>query len=183
MSSLRNVGALLVVPALISPASQALAKDYLSVAQAQHVLFPTANNFVSMPIVLNKSQLDSIKKLSGVPQRTATPAIWRVEQNGRAQGWLLIDQVIGKHEYITYATAISPDGHVMGVEILRYLESYGGEVVNPRWRDKFRGKALSDKFRLNDDIPNISGATLSSRNLTDGVKRMLALYSVALAHG
>ena len=48
------------------------------------------------------------------------------------------------------------------------------------WRALFKGKTLSDQFRLNRDIPNISGATLSCRNVTDGVKRLLALQKVAL---
>ena len=36
---------------------------------------------------------------------------------------------------------------------------------------------------LDKDITNISGATLSCRSLSDGVKRLLALQQVALSHG
>ena len=48
------------------------------------------------------------------------------------------------------------------------------------WRKNFKGKTLDDKFKLDVDVPNISGATLSSRNVTDGVKRLLALQKVVL---
>ena len=41
---------------------------------------------------------------------------------------------------------------------------------------------LADPFKLDRDIPNISGATLACRNVTDGVKRLLALKHAVLAH-
>jgi electron transport complex protein RnfG len=173
--------ALLSVPALVGAVEPAVAKDYLSVEQAQRALFPGAAAFQPVRVALSREQLSQIKALAGVPQRLAKPPVWRVVRDGRMVGWFLVDEVVGKHEFITYAAAISPDGVVQGVEILSYRESRGGEVVNPKWRALFRGKRLSDPFKLNKDIPNISGATLSCRNLTDGVKRLLALHKVALA--
>ena len=92
----------------------------------------------------------------------------------------LSDNVIGKHEFITYAAGLSPDGHVVGIEILSYRETHGDEVREAAWRKNFKGKTLDDKFKLDVDVPNISGATLSSRNVTDGVKRLLALQKVVL---
>jgi len=38
----------------------------------------------------------------------------------------------------------------------------------------------SELFKLGSDIKNISGATLSSKHITDGVKRVLAMYELAL---
>ena len=172
----------IAAPALVTVASPVMATDYLTIAEAQHVLFPHAQSFLPFPVTLNAEQLGQIKKLSGVPQRTATPRIYRAVNGTATQGWMIVDEVIGKHEFITYATAISLDGHVLGVEILSYRESKGGQVRDERWRARFRGKTLADPFRLNQDIPNISGATLSSRNVTDGVKRLLAIHVVVLAH-
>lgn len=177
----RNWLHLIAVPVLVATAAPASATDYLSVADAQHALIPQAQSFVPFPVTLSPAQLGQIRKLSGVPQRTSQPSIWRAMQGRTTLGWVLVDEVVGKHEFITYATAISPDGHVLGVEILNYRESHGGEVRNLAWRARFRGKTLGDKFKLNQDIPNISGATLSCRNITDGVKRLLAIHSLVLA--
>ena len=52
--------------------------------------------------------------------------------------------------------------------------------MQEEWRDHFKGKTLDDKFKLDVDVPNISGATLSCRNVTDGIKRLLALQKVVL---
>lgn len=172
--------ALFALTAIVGPVEPAMAKDYLTPEQAQQALLPGAT-FQRVPITLDKGQLDRIKRLSGTPQRSASPAVWRAEQGGKLAGWFIVDEVIGKHEFITYATAISPDGQVRGIEILSYRESKGGEVRNPKWRALFKGKTLADPLRLGKDVPNISGATLSCRNLTDGVKRLLALHQVALA--
>ena len=172
---------LLAVPVLVAAPSPAVAADYLTVSEAQHGLVPQADKFVAYPVTLTGEQLKRIKKIAGVPQRTAKPSIWKAMAGGKQLGWVIVDEVIGKHEFITYATAISPDGHVMGIEILSYRETKGGQVRNAKWRNLFKGKTLQDPFKLNKDIPNISGATLSCRNLADGVKRLLAIHSVALA--
>jgi Na+-translocating ferredoxin:NAD+ oxidoreductase RnfG subunit len=167
-------------PAVI--ASPAWAVDYLSAEQAQHALFPEASGFQAVSVSLTDEQRERIKKLSGTPQRNAKPAVWKAIAGGKPLGWVVVDEVIGKHEYITYATAISPAGAVLGIEIMSYRETKGGEVRNPKWRAQFTGMTLArDKIRLGKDIANISGATLSCRNLTDGMKRLLALHRVALA--
>ncbi|MCB2057145.1 MAG: FMN-binding protein [Novosphingobium sp.] len=171
------------LPVLAVISAPAWATDYLTVEQAQRALIPQAQTFAVFPVTLNPAQLQQIRRLSGVPQRTNQPRVWRAMRGNTVVGWVIVDEVIGKHEFITYAAGISPDGHVLGVEILSYRESKGGQVRDPNWRGRFRGKTLADPFRLNQDIPNISGATLSSRNITDGVKRLLAIHSVALPHG
>lgn len=174
---------LLGIPAVTVMSAPAFAVDYLNVEQAQRALIPHADSFAAYPVTLTPQQLQQIKAIAHVPQRTDRPRVWRALAGGKLAGWVIVDEVIGKHELITYATGISPDGHVLGVEILSYRESKGDQVRNPKWRALFRGKSVNDPFKLNKDIPNISGATLSSRNITDGVKRLLALHQVALPKG
>jgi len=45
------------------------------------------------------------------------------------------------------------------------------------WRKQFLGKTARDPVALNQDIKNISGATLSCRHLTEGVNRLLKVYA------
>jgi Na+-translocating ferredoxin:NAD+ oxidoreductase RnfG subunit len=81
---------------------------------------------------------------------------------------------------ITYALGIAPNGSILGIEILEYVESYGYEVAEAHWRQQFTGKTVKDPIKLNQDIQNIGGATLSCKHLTDGVKRVLVLHNLAL---
>jgi Na+-transporting NADH:ubiquinone oxidoreductase subunit NqrC len=169
---------LLPVAAITLPAQ---ATDYLTVAQAQTLIFPAAKNFEARSLKLGDAQRDRIKALSGMRQRWDEQKVWRAERDGKLIGWFLVDEVIGKHEFITYATGIAPDGSVLGVEILSYRETHGGQIRDAAWRRHFAGKTLADPFKLDEDVPNISGATLSCRNVTDGVKRLLAIHKLFLA--
>jgi Na+-translocating ferredoxin:NAD+ oxidoreductase RnfG subunit len=170
----------IILPAAFVPGSALHAAEYLTVPLAQKQLFPAADRFVDATLQLTDTQRAEIKKLSGVRQREAQQPVWRAEQQGRLLGWFIVDEVVGKHEFITYATAIAPDRSVLGVEILVYRETYGYQVREAQWREQFKGKTLRDRFKLDDDIANITGATLSSRNVMNGVKRLLALAQVAL---
>jgi Na+-transporting NADH:ubiquinone oxidoreductase subunit NqrC len=65
---------------------------------------------------------------------------------------------------------------VKRVDILQYRESYGGEVRDSSWLGQFVGKGNGSSLAVGSDIRNISGATLSSHHVTEGVKRVLAAY-------
>lgn len=171
----------LLAPALVC-AAPAWAVDYLSVPQAQAALFSNRCSFAAAHVTLTAAQRKAIKQDSGVAQRSETQAVWRVFRDEKPAGWFLVDQVIGKHEYITYALALTDDGRVLGLEILSYHETHGGQVREETWRRNFVGKTLADPFTLGGDVPNIAGATLSCRNVMNGVKRLLALHRIALAH-
>ena len=84
--------------------------------------------------------------------------------------------MIGKHEYMTYAVGINPDGTLRQFQIVEYREAYGYQVRELKWRDQFVGKTIADKLEVGADIANISGATLSCSHLTDGIKQLLALH-------
>jgi uncharacterized protein with FMN-binding domain len=88
--------------------------------------------------------------------------------------------VIGKHLYIDYAVALDPAGRIHRVDILQYRESYGGEIRQASWLAQFIGKTSASPLRIDTDIRNISGATLSSHHVTEGVKKILGLYGHAI---
>lgn len=181
---------LLPVAAIAAPATPSLfllpsfayAADYLTIPQAQTQLFPAAKTFVDRSLHFSEADKDSIRSASGLRQRWEEQKVWRAENDGELAGWFIVDDVIGKHEFITYGVAISPDGKVLGIEILSYRETHGGQVREAQWRKNFVGKKLGDPFKLDEDVPNISGATLSCRNVVDGVKRLLTVHKLFL-HG
>jgi Na+-translocating ferredoxin:NAD+ oxidoreductase RnfG subunit len=81
---------------------------------------------------------------------------------------------------MSYAVGINPQGNITGIEILEYVESYGYKVGDAQWRKQFIGKNVNDPIKLNQDIQNIGGATLSCKHITDGVKRVVLLYEITL---
>ena len=159
----------------------AVAAIYLSIPAAQQALFPGAQ-FAEHPLSLSDAQRKAIARAAGAPGYDKVQRVWEVRSGNRRAGWFMLDRVIGKHELITYALALAPDGTVRGVEILEYRETYGGEIRNPNWRRQFVGKRPGSQLQLDKDIKNISGATLSSRHVTDGVRRLLVTYQMLLAN-
>ena len=164
----------LVPPAIVLSAGVAHAEQYMSIAEAQAVMFP-GQQLSPANVTLTPDQVRAIEKSSGVRVRVRDVRAWRAA-NG---GVLFLDQVIGKHEYITWALAVNGDGSVRDVQILDYRETYGAEIRNANWRAQFVGKTHGAELKLTRDIKNISGATLSCRHVTDGVKRLLATYEIA----
>jgi Na+-translocating ferredoxin:NAD+ oxidoreductase RnfG subunit len=139
--------------AIVSVAPSASAVQYLTVDAAQKAAFPAATRFV---------------------ENGGTT--WKAQAGDRLLGLFVLDHVIGKHLYIDYAVALDTSGRVMRVEILQYRESYGGEVREASWLAQFVGKTSSSTLKVGSDIRNISGATLSSMHVTEGVKRVLGAY-------
>lgn len=170
----------IAVPAVVASASTVEAAVYHSVASAQKACFPGDAQFVSADLSLTPEHRKAIEKSSGVRVRLATQKLWRVEVKGALEGWFFVDEVLGKHEYITYALAVEVDGRIRALEIMEYRENYGGEVRNADWRAQFHGKQWGADQTWTTGIKTISGATLSCRHVTDGVKRLLALHALLL---
>jgi Na+-translocating ferredoxin:NAD+ oxidoreductase RnfG subunit len=166
----------LVVQAVVTGSvTPGFANTYLTVEQAQQTIFPGAS-FTQFPVTLTPDQQKNIESRSKVGVRSRELKVWKVS-NG---GWFFVDQVLGKHEYITYALGLTTNGAVKQIEILDYRETYGYQVRDEPWRQQFVGKTAASPLNLDQDIRNISGATLSSRHITDGVRRLLATYDVVL---
>jgi Na+-translocating ferredoxin:NAD+ oxidoreductase RnfG subunit len=161
--------------AMITAPIIAQAKIYASVEQAQKMLFPN-KPLTKAPILITDDLQDKLRAASSIRHPFQGERIWKTA-NG---GWFIVDEVVGKHEMITYAVGISPNGSILGIEILEYVESYGYEVAEAQWRKQFIGKSAKDPIKLNQDIQNIGGATLSCKHITDGVKRVSVLYDLTL---
>jgi FMN-binding domain len=153
----------------------AYATVYLSVEQAQAVLFPGAT-LQPDTRTLTDDQAKAIARASGVDVRSKQIKAWRASTGG----WFIVDEVVGKHEYIPFALALDDKGTVKGVEILEYREAYGDQIRNAEWRKQFVGKGPGTKLQLEKNIRNVSGATLSCKHVTDGVERLLVTYDLVL---
>jgi Na+-transporting NADH:ubiquinone oxidoreductase subunit NqrC len=158
----------------------AFATQYLTVEQAQHVMFPDATAFKDASLRLSTEQMRQVEKLSGLPARSVNWRVFAAYRGDMALGYVVLDDVIGKFELISYAVAINPDASVKQIEILAYRESHGFEIRSPAWRKQFAGKTAQAGLAIGEGIANISGATLSCTHVTDGVRRITAIAQAVL---
>ena len=145
-----------MVGAIVVPVG-AHAKVYASVEQAQKSMFGSTV-LALRPVLLTDAQQSAMRDASSVSFAFKGNRVWKAEGGG----WFVVDEVVGKHETITY------------------LESYGYEVADEKWRRQFVGKTAASPLKLNKDIENIGGATLSCKHITDGVKRVMVMYDLVL---
>lgn len=157
--------------------SAARAERYIEPEEAARLLFPQAEDISPFALSLTKDQAKDIKSNSGMRVRDLNLEGFKARLPAGGFGWVYIDNVIGKHEFITYALGVEGGGDsVVGVEIIEYRETWGFEIREAKWRAQFKGLTLRSPIRLGKDIDNISGATLSCRNVTDGVRRLMATH-------
>jgi Na+-translocating ferredoxin:NAD+ oxidoreductase RnfG subunit len=153
------------------------AEHYLDFAEAARVLFPDADAFAAATVEFDRDVARRITDRSGMRVRKRKIESLLARSAERTLGFVYLDEVIGKHEFITYTVGVASDGSVRGVEILDYRETWGGAIREAAWRAQFRGRSLANPLRLGQDVQNVSGATLSCRNVTDGVRRILATHA------
>ena len=157
--------------ASIAPYEQVSAKQYLGIDEVKQVMF-SGEVFTKINIEISELVKEKMRKESGVRHAYLQKHLWKSSQGS----WILIDEVVGKHEMITYAVGINAKGIIKGVEILEYNESYGEQVRERKWLQQFDGKHVTEPMRFDREIKNITGATLSSKHVTNGVQRLMVLY-------
>lgn len=151
------------------------ATTYLSSDQAKKAIWGDTQ-MSPHPVTLTKPQMKAIAKASKVRVRASKLRTWKTSDGG----WFILDQVIGKHENIDIAVGFDKVGKVNGIEILEYRETYGYEIAHPKWLAQFLGRDSSERLKLDKQIKNISGATLSCRHITDGINRLTHTWNIAL---
>ncbi len=157
------------------PVGRVYAKTYLTPEQARALIWGD-EAMTRHDIKLDDAQMDSIKKASKTRVRHSELKAWKTDSGG----WFILDNVIGKHENIDIAVGLDAQGAVKGIEILVYRETYGDQVRNPKWRAQFHGKGHHEILKLDKQIRNISGATLSCRHITDGINRLTHTWDQVL---
>lgn len=78
-------------------------------------------------------------------------------------GYMVFADAPSRYDRFDFMIVYDKDFNILSTTILVYRENYGGEISSKRWLGQFEGKNHADKFRLDDDIVGISGATMSCR--------------------
>ncbi len=148
---------------------------YMTPEEAARSMFPKSDQIKSEVITLSTDQKFRIEERIGWHFPETNFDCFVGETKGHVDGWAFIQHTIGKHKPMTYMVGVDQQGEVFSVEVLVYRESRGSEVRKKRFNYQYEGKTAYDPIRINRDIINISGATMSVRSMSAGVKRVLVL--------
>ena len=148
---------------------------YLTEEEALKILFPKAQKIQAEELRLTPDQKIRIQDRIGWKFPEESFRAFKAETDGKVDGYAVLQETIGKHRPITYIVGVTPQGKVFDVEIMVYRESKGSEVHRKRFNAQYEGKTAQDPISINKDIINITGATMSVRSVSAGVKRALVL--------
>jgi len=177
----RGLLSLLVVAGLLIAGPGYADRVYLTVDQALANAFPGDVTVERKVVWITEAQAAQVEARAGSPLPRRVVKAYLGRRGGAIVGYAFVDDVIGKTEPITYMATIAPDATVARLDLLVFRETHGYEIERASWRDRFRGLRLGDGLRVGRDIDKITGATLSCRAITDGVRRLLAIVEVVLA--
>lgn len=126
-------------------------------------------------IRLSQEKKDVIEQRIGWKFPEESFELYIGETGDRIDGYAMVHNTIGKHKHMTYMVGVDNRGACTDVELLVFREAKGSEVRRKRFNAQYEGKTVSDPIRINKDIINITGATMSVRSISAGVKRVLVL--------
>ena len=152
-----------------------MAEVFLSEEEAVKLMFPKSERIKKDILRVPTDKKMAIEERIGWKFPEDAFEVFIGETGTQVDGYALVQNTIGKHKPMTYMVGVDAHGSVSNVELLVFREARGSEVRTKRFNAQYEGKTVSDPIRINKDIINISGATMSVRSIGAGVKRVLVL--------
>ncbi|TAJ25177.1 MAG: FMN-binding protein [Nitrospirae bacterium] len=148
---------------------------FLTEEDAVKLMFPQSERVRKEVLRLNREQKTLVESRIGWKFPEESFEVYVGETGTTIDGYAMVHNTIGKHKPMTYMVGVDNKGRVSNVELLIFREARGSEVRTKRFNYQYEGKTVLDPVRINKDIINISGATMSVRSMSAGVKRVLVL--------
>ena len=144
----------------------------------QHTFGPDAE-VTKQNTLLTGAQAETVSRRAGLKLQTKIYRIYTAAIEGKPVGYgvLITRDVRQKDAAVLYM--ITPQGVIKRIEIIAFNEP-PEYMPQTTYLEQFEGKSRADTLRVGKDIPTISGATLSARNVTDGARLALAIFETVI---
>ena len=131
----------------------------------------------------------SIKPVKDVAIAGKEGIIYKALNGDKTEGYIVLSYGKGYSSFIKLLVAVDADMKVTGIDVLGHGETpgLGDQITNDWFKDRFKGKGIDNlvvvKGETQTDIQAISGATISSRGVTRGVKEAVEALQKELQAG
>jgi len=145
--------------------------------EALRLAFPEPATIERRTAFLEQSQIDSVAMLAG-SKPAGTLVTYYVGRSGsESLGAAYFDGHRVRTLPEVLMIVVTPGGRVERIEILRFSEPR--EYMAPDgWLDRFNEHHLDGDLENKNAVAGITGATLTSRAVTNAVRRTLALHEI-----
>lgn len=132
-------------------------------------------------LILTKEMLDKVEKNYSIKLDSRMVTFYLVKKDGKvvSYGYVDIHTVRTKPEAVLYT--ITPDGKIDVVEVLSFHEPLE-YLPDERWFKQF-SKKDEGSLKFKKDIQNVSGATLTSRAVTENARKAIILWKIFFGEG
>jgi len=156
--------------------------ELLTTGQALKIVFPDSTIKIEKKVLkTNDKQKAEIEKLSDLTLNAKYDSTFEVyigEKDGKVIRYAVIGLQKAKPKPIKYIVGINPDGVVFDVAVMSYHHKHEIGVTKKKFLDQFKGKSLKNSLRIKKGIDAVTKATISSRSVTKGVRKSLAIVKV-----
>ncbi|MBI2069539.1 MAG: FMN-binding protein [Elusimicrobia bacterium] len=156
----------------------AQARVLLTQDQALAIAFPGAR-VERRTVFLTKEQMARIEKKAKAKVADEMFAYYVARSTDGILGYAFFESHIVRTMPETFMVALNPGGDIRVVELLAFYEPEDYKP-HPKWLRTFKGRELSDQLWVKRGLRNIAGATLTAQAIAEGVRRILAVYEVAV---
>ncbi len=165
------------------PADNYQIQVFLTKEQALMKVFPDSDEIVYDEIILTDEEKNRIQSRLRRKIFEGSFIVYVGIKSGQVMGYAIITEEIGKFHPYTFIVATNRKGKISNIAVLVYRESRGAEIAHKRFLYQFKGKSLKNPIRINKDIINITGATMSVVTMCTGVKKVLTVIDEFYING
>ncbi len=155
------------------------AEVFMSQREAIEQAFPEADAIEKRTIVIDDASAKAIEERARARLESRLLTVHTGVKDGKPMGYAFIDVHPVRTLPEAFLIVVSPDGRVQKLKLLAFYEP-PEYAPSKRWLRLFDDRALDPKLSLGGEIHTIAGSTLSSRAVTDSVRRSLAAWEVLL---
>ena len=150
--------------------------------EALNSAFPGNNTYEKIDIFLNEEQVSRIEELSRLKLDSKIYIFYKFTNGTDTLGYAVLNTHLLRTKSETVMYVIGDDGRLINAEILAFFEP-SEYMQSDKWLSIFYNRKLDNELRIDRDIPNITGATITSHAFTESVRKILAIYQVAVKEG
>lgn len=155
------------------------AKMLISPIDAMQNAYPQSTSILKKNILVPKKHALNIIKESKIKLTSKIFRTFKAYKNEEVIGYgiLISRKVRSKNAVILYI--ISKNSILKSIEIIAFNEPME-YITSNTWNSQFQNIETTTMLRTSKEIPNITGATLSARSVTDGSRIAFAFYNEML---
>lgn len=147
--------------------------------EALRVAFPQADRTAPRDFFLTPEQRSDIEHRAKAPLESNLITVYVGYRGEQLIGYAILDTHVVRTLPETFLVVLTPDGAVAATHVLAFYEPLE-YLPGARWLAQLERKRLDDDLQIGRGLAAITGSTLSSRAVTAGVRRALAIHAVLL---